>query len=81
MKRLSDLGYTLEDAFSTADHDKKGFISVLDFQIILSGSSQSNFNMKDLEYLLRMYDNVDMRKVDRQAFASQLQRRLKKPMN
>ena len=73
------MGYTLEDAFSTADHDKKGFISVLDFQIILSGNNQKNFNMKDLEYLLRMYDKVDMLKVDRHAFAIQLQQRLEKP--
>lgn len=66
--------WEMEDMFDACDQDKKGYISVLDFQVVLSFNRNKNYNMRDIEYLLRMYDKDGMqsRKVSFEDFANQL---------
>ena len=68
----------MADMFESSDHDGKGYISLLDFQIILSNNKSKNYNMKDLEYLLRMYDSHGNRKISFQDFAYQLMVRVER---
>ena len=56
-QKMKEQTWSMADMFESSDHDGKGYISLLDFQIILSNNKSKNYNMKDLEYLLRMYDS------------------------
>ena len=60
---MKEQTWSIADMFESCDQDGKGYISLLDFQIILSNNKTKNYNMKDLEYLLRMYDSQGNRKI------------------
>ena len=49
--------------FESADRDGKGHVSVLDFQVILTSNKSKWYDMRDLEYLLRLYDKQGTRKI------------------
>lgn len=53
----------MADMFESADRDGKGNISVLDFQVILTNNKSKWYDMRDLEYLLRLYDKQGTRKI------------------
>jgi Ca2+-binding EF-hand superfamily protein len=75
-QRMQEQAWTMEDLFAATDKDQKGYVSVLDLQKILGQRSKSNnpksYAVKDLEYLLRMYDGQGSRRVSFEAFADQL---------
>lgn len=62
-QKMKEQTWSMADMFECSDQDGKGYISLMDFQIILSQNMTKNYNMKDLEYLLRMYDSLGNRKI------------------
>jgi len=62
----------MEDVYRSVDQDGKGYVSVLDLQIILSLNQGKNYNMRDLEFLLRLYDREGRRKIVQQDFLKEL---------
>ena len=69
---MQDQTWSIADLFEVADQEQKGYISVYDFQVILSHSKQKSSNMEDLAYLLRMYDTNGSRRVTFQDFKEQV---------
>lgn len=67
--RMQEQGWSMEDLFAAADQDGKGYVSVLDFQTILGHRKSKNYAVKDLEYLLRMYDGQGSRRVTFEDFS------------
>lgn len=59
--------WSLQDLFDTLDAQRKGFIGLLDFQLIL-GTRNKNYTMNDIEYLLRMYDKQGDRRITFEQF-------------
>ena len=59
----------MADMFESADRDGNGHISVLDFQVILTNNKSKWYDMRDLEYLLRLYDKQGTRMIPFQDFA------------
>jgi len=55
--KMKDEQWTIAEIFEAADQENKGWVSILDVQVILSQNKNKNLNMGDLEYLFRMYDN------------------------
>ena len=67
--------WSFDNLFETCDIDGKGYISVLDLQLILSHSKNKNFCMKELEYLLKRYDRAGnlTKKINFKEFVRQME--------
>ena len=73
---LHSKGWTTDDTFNLADQDFKGFISILDFQVLLLKDPKVSSFLQHLDYLLRLYENDETRRTDRVSFTRNLTPRL-----
>lgn len=69
-------GWNMYDVFNAVDAENKGFVSPLDIQRILLGNSQISINIKDLDFLLRIYDHQGNRKISMERFLDELSCRI-----